>query len=1239
MSKARFLLPALALGAIAGVVHVWRYAEERSPQRFLDSARQTLDDTEPDYRSALRELDRGLDLAEDAGDLEAVRALLELRASVYDRNRAPKNALLDYATLIERFGPEDVKLHQSAFHAAKAAEDFEEARTWAKRALELQPKSGGSWYYLSVAEIALAEGKMAALRDELRQDLSAADATKAYEAALQVAYLPAGSDLRAAPFGRFVGLRSPGDLGTDLATLDEIGSLVSAARESLENSLTYGLGSRTLASVQSLLRRAGREDDAALIGAYALLVPNLTVREHSVAETTLSMALDGRMGSAKAVWLDGRENRGLNPVLSYFAEDVAFPLTGVLAKLGMWEDIEASLSSLRYFRDHRATQDHDLTYVEGAALFAAGQRAEAVQQFGRLDPSTPELFRGANVDAALLFDQALQSRRGSRWNAASLLLKLPPPPVGTPLAKRYGDAHLVLAKAAHENRNVKGAEAHLARGMSMAGETPEMLELWDALGTAYMLEMDRTAEDLADAVLLDPKSLNSGTYSNYEMVTAARELFLRGEIAHARNTLSFVRRYFPDLPTALLLDGFVHLALGEIDRAAMRWTRRLEIGGPGSERARDALLALPWSAIPGPTRLRILRAAPDDFGPFVRLSHLAESGRVAEAVAWLERRDVSQLGAGLRAQGARLYARLDRWDRVRELLFGLPADSPAAARTSGLLLAALTRVPDGLGSLGDLGMPDGAEPSTPDGAFPASGLERVAEAGADDPDLLPAIDALLADGRLEDARVVLDRLTTKRTLLLYPVVERYLSCVLAESGVIVDTLTDYRTGLRDEAAALLKLGEATDALLPLQIEFHAQELLELPFARDPYRHALCTALGDSQDESIAVLEELAGQTTGLAEAKRLLALDLSRELATPPSDAVGPEREAFLRFLLVNLAVLEEPSLTPWSISRLRALPPGLSADPRAGLLRVLALRNLGAFARAEALSVRLCESNDLRAWILREELAAQRLGDDQERLHRLRGMRIEAIGEVGLPLDDLALYSAAQLRYENKLPEASQVLDAALARFPSSPRLLAERAQLATERDGPLAGLDDYHALFDVLTPQEAAAYAPRVLDLLQAAHAAGDLSDTALVAYVESLTVLLPEEPASVGLLARLLARDSGAGGVARAWGLLEEFLEQSTGTVEDMQPGESTRWLELFQRFDPERAIAFAEHELMGTPESRRSGGTTSRRSIVRSASPKPSRSYPCSPASIRSPSCCATSRSSPWTSAWPRRRSTS
>jgi hypothetical protein len=251
-------------------------------------------------------------------------------------------------------------------------------------------------------------------------------------------------------------------------------------------------------------------------------------------------------------------------------------------------------------------------------------------------------------------------------------------------------------------------------------------------------------------------------------------------------------------------------------------------------------------------------------------------------------------------------------------------------------------------------------------------------------------------------------------------------------------------------------------------------------------------------------------------------------------------------------------------------------------LVEALCLAELGASERAEALCVPLCESGAGDAWLVREALAEERLGSSSPAFREVRAQRLATLGTRGLRAEDLALYQSRSAEEQGNVPRALAILDLYL-RYADTSELLAERARLLELSAGPLAPLEDYHRLFDVLPAERAGALVPHYLELLHRAQEAGQLTPGALRSYVEALCVELPDEPAALIELAWLAAGEGTQAGLSRAWELLDGFLRENPLTQRRFREQDEERWLDLFLRYDPERAVRFAELELMRRPES--------------------------------------------------------
>ncbi len=1163
--RSRWILILFAIGALAGVYRIRRFASERSPESLLATARETLDELDPDYESAMRQLARALALARERHDPSTEEAVLRLRAEISRRYQALPSALADYQTLLDRFARQDVEVLRDAGSTALAAGELDVASELTDRWIALEPDSGAALTQRGEVLLERGSGDLARFRAGLRNDLSPEAAEEAGRNAVRIAYLPRRSVLRAAPFGDFVASRPESVLPGQLDALERVSATLSRARDDFTGSLERAPSAYSLSFLQLLLRRGGLFEESALLGQFALGVQKFETRHEMLAETLCALVLSGRVDLARSVWRTGFDLIDRKMYFGGLPLDLVFELERSLSRIGEWRVLEKEAQGLDWLAGYNGIV-HDPSYRDGFLLLSQGDTQGGLARLRTITPSSPEFFPGSTLLAYLAQDDALRPGDPESYHVWSTLTTicadLAP---DDPLAPRIGRTWAKLAQLAHDAGDGERAIENLGRALSLLGEEPDLLALWSAWGQEILDQRGIDPAGVVERLRLDYKALAARVFSTYPVYAGGMEFLRQEDVTEARKAMTHVRRTLPDLPMALVASGRCELAMGNPGRAAADWARRLEVGGPGTDETLQLLSQLPWDSIPSETRLRLLRTSPDHFGPFVRLRDLAARGRVAEAIAWYERRRPESIGDAMRVEAATLYAAASQWEKVRATLAMLPEEGEAAQRTAGLFLRALVRSPGGVGT---------------------SDLARVARARPGDADLVRAVDELVSGGRASEASAVLTHLVRQAGLRRGDLAERLCALQLASTGELGSALDDQRAWIDEDGARMLELLAAFDDADPEVQLARANELAEvLKRERALQASALCQALGGRPEPAQAFLRSLLGQTYGQDEALRSQALGLLDDLLAARERgalADAPQARRFGDLLLLSLLCLERPPLASWALLRLRALPPPLRDDPRVNLLVAECLRALGASELAEALSTRLCEAGVEDAWFVREALARERLGEDAPAFRALRGQRLAAIGNRGMLPEEVALYQARAAEDAGLVDQGLALLDLSLRYLPDASGLLLERARLLEARSGPLAPLPDFHRLFATLPPERAGALVPRYLALLHAARASGELTQRALYSYVEALCATLPEEPAAVIELAWLAADQGTPSGLARAWDILDRFLRATAGGERTFRPEDDARWLDLYLRYDPERAVRFAERELFRRPE---------------------------------------------------------
>ncbi len=1160
--SSRWFLPLLAVLALGALFWVLSPERRVSPQERLDSARARLAAKPADVPGALRDLDEALRHArgEEWGVLRA--AILRERARVYAGRGLEELALVDCRAELQEFGPHADTLARAADMCLALGEPGL-ALEYARDLTTLAPARGES--RMGRARLALADAPLSAIERLARTTLPVPDSAGAITLA-QRAAVYAGESGRSAValedllehFPRSEDRRRVSEWVREASEHLELGAQAFVA--SLQGST-----GEAVAGLQDLLLRGAAPDEAIDLGLVALSIPTLSSPMHVLARTAAALAELGRLETARALILDLRQR---NPSALRPSELPSLAVRNELAewcllleRLALWDELRTAAWELV----QRSREDRVLTQL-GLFLFAGAELAQN-------RPGSAESLL-ANLGSNLVEEHdlgvrvwmlraAVARRLGQRSQERYALLlatkSAPLDPRAQPLRGDLGRAWQRLYELQLEEGDLLAAEESLTHALRCSSERAAEVEpLWHELGQ---------------------KALTTrGASSPYLLYARAKSQDERGEAAGALTDARALLEDFPGLGPALAVLSHAAYVQRDFPRMISASLELLERG---------------WPTAGASARLR---AVPKEFflpQDRVRWMQLDPRGSLEEVVRLLLARGDLE-GAALAARGgppagqppelipllAEVQSRAGFVGPALRTLDVLPPDSAPFRSCAGQVLrTALTR------SL-----------QAGQGGVLATNLDKVLASGApEDEGLLGALDVLLALGRRREADALLGWMEHAPFLgerLLRSAAARMLA---GAAGAVDEDL--------ERAAALLDDGRAELGRLILAslqddgaaLAREARALLGERSARptDPAaaarRDALALLAGEPAPAGPASAAPPGDGRDFLAESTA--AARAALDSAAVDSTGEPQLRGAFSPFLLASVPptrlllfalVSEQPPWSAWVLSATGSLPPALRADPWVRTVRAQSWLALS--ATDLALPELGPPSTDARLEWMRVRIARARGAPPAE----VRAAELGWFAASGLAPGDepeLCLLAAEGLARAGEREGAARLLEGALEARPTETRLLAALAQLESVPGRRTRALELYVRLLGLLAVRSDEPEVLLFLDVLRAARDEQEISEARWWAEVEALEAERPQDPALPReLVARALERPAGSREQARTHALqrLERFRARSFGLgLERLRAGEATRWTELIARVSPERALVFAEEELLRDP----------------------------------------------------------
>jgi len=1154
--RTSWCLPPLAALFLGGALWITFRGPRVDPAALADSARRRLAnlpegllELQKQRAEARRELDLGLRRATSAAD-GAVRAeLLRLRAELSEEETRYALALEDCRARLA-LGARDADTLARTCALLLRQGQTAEVLPLANELAALDPARGHA--YLGSAHLDLAEAPLAAIERQAQGALAPAQAQLARTLARRASAL-AGEDELALPareellelFSRVDERRRAGEW------LREAVGELGAARASFLSGLGHGATSLGIGGLQELCLRAGLEEEAAELGLLALSQPELEEPMRLLARTAQTLVELGRdstaLGLLRAVQrrLKGR----LTPedLPSDATRDELGAWCALLERLAAWSELDQA--AWRWL-DRAAS---DATLSDRARLFAAHAEIE-LRNFDGARRLLDLVNTGPAVNTELLVTLWLrraelaraQRRRTEERFALLTLTRMAPLDPPEPLRAELGRAHERMAELQVEDGEILAASDSLSHALRCSAARAATLEpRWREVG-------------------LQAATLAAGLPNSYGLYQRGLWALQGGRPEAAADDARLLLQSQPGLGPALELAAQAALALHDHPRAIATSLELLERGWP-PEQASARLRLAPRQYLLPQDRVRWITLDPRGSLAAIVERLLARGDTAGAARAARNAKLAQQPPDVLPLLARTLYASGDAPGALAALA-ELAPDSSELRRTAGLAVRAAL-------------------------AGPAPELEallaRLLDTGPpEDPELVGALQALLASGRLEPAaRVAAWLADERRPFLAEALLGR------ATLDALVGTLPSESL---ERAAALCDDGRVELGRLVLaaaagsELATEARAALATPLAAEPGRElALLLLAGEGARAARRIAEtRLDGRATtfelAAAAAAVLAPQDLQAEGASPvpPPAALGAELAPEIYLLFVLAA-----ELPPWSAwVRAASAEPGVAGDAHVAAARALAALALGQPQEAETDLAPFAQSPDARlAWLRARVRRAAGAAEESVRAEELRWLELSGRAEDEAP--ELARLRAAHAARRGDRDEAVRILEQARADGGGGVALVEDLARLENVPGRRVRAVELYGELLAGAPASSDDPRVPALLAALDAAREEGEISELRWWAEVEALEAERPADPAPARALAARSFEQPGSqgeNGRAHALARLERFRARTLERpVESLRTGEALRWTRLLARYTPEGAVRFADEELRRDP----------------------------------------------------------
>jgi len=1204
MLKLRVFLVLLAGGMVALLIQLSRLHANATPERLLELARDELEREEPDYDAAFRRVQRGVALAQELGAPELLREFALTRLHLH-RNRWDRALTIpgqpqgtgDLEQVIElsrrfleQFGNDDREVLELAARCSIDANLSKDALVFVRR-LETVGRLGPAENLLRArAHTLAAEEELAELPRILEKRMSTGEAKRTYSIVREAAARPLDHPQRVAALDRLE-TKLPAEIASEvLERISTSSGHLSLASSYYQLVLRDEPSGRAVVGLQNILIDAQAHQKAVDLARLALARPDL-VDEDLVIRSTVRCLLDsGRVKEAELLVdeLLGAEEAGLDYAL--LPQDDLYSWCVLFLRLESWNPLfTASQAILK--RNEEAKTEIDERQDE--ARFYTGLAASYLKHWywteaalTRVPSDGRELYPGMHMELHEALARAANAPRQRRERRALLVeatRAMPEVLENDRLRRTAGRAWFDLGKLLDDEQDPINAEHALTQALRFLPEERGSIEpLWEEVGERALVARGRTVRAVRWAPWSKDERGNYPPMGPWEACMRADSGLRSGQnVLDVTTLLQPILQKYPGFPRALQALARTEVLRDRHDRAILA---ELDLAESGQIHASGLqfLRTLPRDRFTGSQIRRWLSFDPLGAGFEGFLDGLSRDGRLGllvETVLRAQRADDLTEGQALRA--AQVCEEQGRPDLSHRLLMQLPPESALYARNADLALRVALRVSDlsnAPKSVHDMAarIDELADPLE---LRHARGLVHAADLALTTPFFDPL--ALVLDKALQAQR------DDRGSLLIRLALVELRRERWDEALEAIDRAEAY---LDDDSALVARLlleldrGDAPGAVQ------EAEALLRSSFANSPMRRALLTAIAGDFVSSQDALGQV--PATGTPQLPYLQALLRPRD-GTDPARFVDPWSTLDLPVIAALFLATDTEDFASWGLSTLARLPDEARNSPTGTLLGALAWYRLGERDRAEQLLRASAEQEGEQAhWALLERLLRDRVkrevpgtrGPAYTSLLQLLSERMARFGRDGIPPVEAIMIDALMAIDDEARVRA--ILEQGTREHPDSFLLALELARVLDRPGQRLLALEHYERLF-LAHYRASRPFVPEVVRLLRETLVAKELAPEAVWAQLDAFEALFPDEPSLPRELATMRLGLHGQKldwSVQRAWDRLDRFRERTGNRpIESLRAGETEQWAALYQRFDPERAEAFARTELDQDPSS--------------------------------------------------------
>ncbi|MBI5432218.1 MAG: tetratricopeptide repeat protein [Planctomycetes bacterium] len=1164
-----------AVGLLGGLVFS---GGERTPKELLESARHRVQGPDPDNRGALSDLDFALRmaLATNAPDKKLVADILVTRAAMLRGIGSLTQARSDYQAVLDTWRPGDSEVELRLVELDVRDGNYDGALERVSGLLKREPDLIEAWTQRGLILIALAQRRIIEANDLTRSVMAEEEARAAFTLVQRAAGMDVSDPLRVAVLHD---LRSDFEASEEseardvLRIVDLSSRDLSDARVALVQSFRGKLSRDAQKAYQQILERSGRMQDAVDF-AQAIVV-------HPVAHADRDIMLS----VLRALVVLGRPELGCDTIDTKLARgvvpDQAFFSTWCLAlyQSERWRQLTYIGQQMRLYSDEELRSASQFYIAIGEAEDRQCSPAlTALARYLQTDafepvPNAIELARRAQAKCAQAQGEILQEKP-----ALIELLRVAPDTSGEEWL-RYAE---VLRQTEPESLDkIEDALTHAVR--LLPEKRADLMPRWGEAGQAHMAASGVALEVLIEELAAQGLSTPLGPAGAFELWRLAQLHVQRGTAPQAMSACRRILDNYPGFLPAVDLLADLAFEAGDERTAAEQWIEHLRRAGPEAAVLRQ-LKRLSEDTLTDAELLELVRLDPERTGRLLAARTLRQDGRSSEALNGLYALDTAPLGDEGRLLIATLYADLQRWSSVLDVLAEVQPGSAQYGQALPLALAAALRSKD------DTRLAQWVRSVGKDAQLEPQGA-------------LLGIELLLSSGRALEAGALAKAIEAQEAhrggaLYLRMAQIAWLGGSRRDTEDLLERAAAFdENGGPEFGRLMLVLDDRAWSRLP----FHVRELNRTRFKASPLHNAILAFYDERVDQAERALadgvkNQAEDPLWALASAGIALMRGTPVAEIRPFGDESDAETMVFLRgegstgdprqALGLVLAATHRP-WAAWCVAHCASL--GTAPKPGSLWPTYLAARAellLGHDGRAEDILTTLVRAFPRFApgWRLLEDVTQARVGrfDDIE-LVRLRNARRKALGaQSGDEAEDL-LIRAMDLAAKGEFEPAATAARAALDASPMLLPALVELADIEKARgdwSGAVAALARACEVTPVTSDSKLVGALIALMD--EATLRAKDQITPALRAgRLDTLAKRFPTDPWVALELAKLdvgSAPSLPAVGVARAYERLRRFRSSTLNEALDtLRAGSVRRWKNFYASLDPERAEEFVRGEL--------------------------------------------------------------